>query len=113
MAYYQSVIEKDGIKFLDLQEDYSAYHKANDGRASNAVREFMNSHDNANSYVFYDSDIADLYGMALEQGEGSINFAELIKLSIYAGMCAAEWADAPDQHVSKVVLSDSIGKSVF
>lgn len=97
MTFTSSIIEKDGIKFLDIQTNYDEYHTGNNSRASNAVREFMLSHDDSNSYVFYDADIADLYGMALEAGQGSINFAKLIELSIYAGMCAAEWADEPHE----------------
>ena len=91
------IIEKDGIRFLDYKEDYSVYHKGNNSRASNAVKDFIASHDNTNSYIFYSSDISDLYGMALEKGEGSINFADLIEIAIYAGMCADKWATEPDK----------------
>ena len=97
MAQFTSkVIEKDGIKFLDIETNYEAYHTGNGGRASNAIREFMRTHDNSNSYVFDDADISDIYGYVLERGQGSINFADMITMSIYAGMCAAEWADPPE-----------------
>ena len=97
MAQFTSkVIEKDGIKFLDIQTNSDEYHAGNNSRASNAVHEFMATHDNTNSYIFDDADISDIYGMALERGDGSINFADMITIAIYAGMCAAEWADPPE-----------------
>ena len=98
MAQFTSeIIERDGIKFLNLQEDYSEYHRGNNSRASNAVKDFIASHDDTNSYIFFDSDIRDLYGMALERNDGNINFAELIELAIYAGMCADKWATEPEK----------------
>ena len=94
------IVEKDGLRFLDITEDYDAYHTGNGGRASNAVREFMATHDDTNSYIFDDADISDLYGLVLEWGDGSINFAKLIEIAIYAGMCASEWATPPESEVS-------------
>lgn len=96
-TFTSRVIEKDGLKFLDITPNYDDYHKGNGGRASQAVQRFKDTHDECNSYNFTAADIADLYGMTLEAGNGSIDFTELIVNAIYAGMCAAEWADEPHE----------------
>lgn len=87
--YTRTIKEVDGVKYLDLKPDYSAYHEMNGGRVSALVDAYVASHDDSNSPAFGFDDILDIYGTSLERCNG-LNPEDLIELGIYAGLALAE-----------------------